>query len=92
MRNPIPGLLPPGVGIRLTPAPPIAENEVPLLFSRGGNLAVSMTQDAGAVVLQNLTDKHTPYVLVVMERDAHTTMGYITERIRAYFSERKPTA
>jgi len=89
MRNPIPGILSPGAALRLTPAPPIADTEVPLLFSKGGALAIKMTPEInGAVVLQSLSDKHVPYVLVIMERDARTTMSYIAQRVQAYFASR----
>ena len=91
MRTPIPGLLQPRAGIRLTPSPPISLQEVPQLFSPGGSGVALMAQDGGSVVIQNLTDGHVFYALVIMDRDARAGLGFIAAKVSDYLASLRGT-
>ncbi len=82
----IPGVLAPGLGVRLTPTPPIAIHEVPQLFSPQGADLVSMVQDGSAVVLQNLSDRHIFYAVIIMDRDARAGLGFLSDRAKEYLA------
>lgn len=89
MRNPIPGMLDPRASIRLTPAPLIGDNETPVIFSPSGAASIQIDEGDGAVVLTNVTDRRVFYALLIMERDAHTTIGFLAQYARNYLASRK---
>lgn len=93
-RNPIPGVLEPHMTVRITPHPSIDPTELAIVLSRSGQpgyKAVSLTPDGDSVILRNLTDSHAPYLLVIVDREAHTTWGRIYHHVRAYLEKTKVT-
>lgn len=92
MRTPIPGVLPPLIAARLTPSPPITPAETALLFSRNGEAeqkAIKLQPDGDSVILTNLTDTYAPYLLVIIDREAHTTWGRLYQHVRSYLEKAK---
>lgn len=89
MRTPMPGILPPRAQVKVTPSPPIADHEKPVVVCPGrkrppGEVApvLATPVEGGAVVLENLKDSYAPYVLLIVERSAHEMAGKIYQAVR----------
>lgn len=96
MRIPMPGILPPRATVKVAPSPPISDLEKATVVCPGRKRPegtpppVTCTPgDGGTVVLENVTDTYAPYILMVVERNAHETAGKIYQAARERFGKKE---
>ncbi len=94
MRTPIPGILPPGSIVKITPSPPLGANEVLTLGTRdqpNGEKAATAERDGGSIILRNLTTHYVPYMLGIADKRTHISVAWLLEHARNLFFRQGPS-
>lgn len=89
MRMPMPGVLTARSKIRVTPSPAIGADETALVFSKSQEQVIKLTPANEAVILENLTDRIIPYVLVVIPIQAEANWNRFASIIQHLFTKKE---
>ena len=91
MRTPMPGILPPMGVVRISLDPPIRADEKAVVLSparrnrpEGVPLPVTVEPDGDSVILTNLKDGFTAYLLLIVKRQSHDTASQMYHAIRSH--------
>lgn len=78
--KPSAGVIPPRSEARIEFNPPLSDDEKPMLLTVTGSGTIDMKVTSEMVVLTNTTDKHAPFLLVIVPQKP--SLGAIFDFIR----------
>ena len=67
--KPTAGVIPPRSAVRVLYDPPLEPDEHAMLFTASLTGSIVLEESAAAVMLSNTTDKHTPFLLIVVSQN-----------------------
>lgn len=79
-RKPSAGVIPPRSASRIEFTPPLTDDEKPMLLTVTGTGTIDMKTTPETVILANLTDKHAPFLLMIVPQNP--SLGAIFDFIR----------
>jgi|GEM_PF-4352330 len=82
-RSPLGGVLPPLARVQIIPDPPIDfAAETPIVFGATGHVSLDHDVKTGGVTAQNHADKFVPYMILIIEKQAHDAFTQVAQLVR----------